>query len=996
MKAVRWMSLVALVLLVTSAALGQGQITGNLTGTVTSGGVPLPGVTVTVSSPNLQGTRDTVTDASGNYNFVGLPPGRYSVTMELEGLQTANRTAQVTLSGTARADAELNVSAVTEAITVTASAPAVVETTEVQSNFQQEDINQLPVGRNPVAIANLAPGVTNNGPGNAMIISGGMSYDNLILVDGSTIQDNVRGTARPLYIEDAIQETTVLTGAVSAEFGNFTGGVVNSITRSGGNEFHGSIRDSLSNPTWTESTAFGESQGEDEIANIFEGTFGGYILKDRLWFFGAGRSSETTAAAARGPNILGTTQQIFSTSTNRRYEVKLTGQVAPSHNLVGTYLNNPLKGTNDVQIPVWEEEAIDPSIEQGEDFRSVNYSGVFTNNFMGEVNWSRRTFEFIGFGGDDPDIYGGTPLRSSFSSASLNGIANAPWFCGVCDTESRDTERTTAKLTYFHGTKGLGTHNIIGGAERYTELMVSNNWQSASGMTVWMYNTPPVRQSNGQVLFTWGPGDSVESFRVDNPSLGSDLTSNSFFVNDKWDLNRNFSFNLGLRYDNTQANDQAGNPTADESSFSPRLGVTYDPTGRGRFRLGATYGRFVGRLAEGVQGAGSNAGDPNWYGWYAPEGTPTFTGTSAEVVRYAIDWWLANGGFNLQQNPPTDVSIGGVSTQLQGSIAAPGMNEWTIGAGFQYSPNGYFRVDLINRDWDNFYVARTTGERVTLPGGGVADLTVVGNSDQLERHYRGIQLQANQRLFNRFNLGGSYTLSKLEGNAEAEGTSAGPSTTGGWIFQYPEYQGFEQNLPVGYLSADQRHKLRAWVSYDQPLGPIGTLNFSLLQRFDSGTPYSVVGTLARPTPTSPVSYVSPPQTVQYYFSNRGERRWDDVSRTDLAVNWELPIRGVGLFIETEVLNVFNQQQQIGGATTVITSRNTTPACGGGTVRCQAFNPFTDTPVEGVNYALLTPDVAATLRSRGFTIPESQVFGSPISSSSYQLPRTYQLSLGVRF
>ena len=981
-----------LVLLTALGAFAQGVVTGSLTGTVTTDGAPLPGATITVTSPALQGQRTAVSDANGNYNLVGLPPGAYTVKVELEGMTTVTRKLQVTLSGTARADAALKLSTVSEAITVTAAAPAVIETTEVQSNFQKKDIDNLPIGRGVVAVANLAPGVTNNGPGGAMQISGGMSSDNLIMVDGATVQDNVRGTARPLYIEDAIQETTVLSGAISAEFGHFTGGVVNSVTKSGGNDFSGSLRSNLSTQAWTAQSAAKEARPASKIDKVYEGTFGGRIVRDRLWFFLAGRSVKSTAPA-RYPAFVGTNVPIYTGTDNPRYETKFTGQITPQHSVMLNYLVNNLKATNDVQMPAWDATAIDPNIENREDFRSLHYSGIFSNNLLGEVNLSQRQFKFVGLGGDSTDAYAGTPLRTYFSNAAYNGIANSPWFCGVCDNETRDAKLGTAKLTYFVGTKSFGTHNLVAGAERYQELLKSNNYQSASGLTVWIYNNFPVRQPDGTVQFSWGPGDSVESYRVDNLSLGSDLRTDSFFVNDKWDLNKYLSFNLGARYDKTKAVDQAGNPTANENSVSPRLGVTYDPTGNGRFRVGATYGKYVGRLSEGVQDSGSNAGSPNWYGWYY-EGEDTFTGTAAQVVKHAVDWWQTHGGFDMIKNPPTDSNIKGLTTVLDGSLKAPGMNEFTLGAGFQYSQNGFVRADIIDREWNNFYVIRTDQQtgRVTQPNGLPADRSTVGNSNDLSRTYRALQLQAQQRLFTRYTLGGSYTYSKLRGNVEGENSGSGPITTGGWIFQYPEYQGFAQNNPIGYLSGDQRHKVRIWAATDFSLGRFGTLTPSILQRYDSGAPYSAYGTLARPTPTSSVSYVSAPQTVGYYFGERGSYRFDNVSRTDLSINYRVPVAGgVELFVKGDLMNTFNEQAQIGGATTVITPRNTTKACGNGTVRCAAFNPFTDTPVEGVNYAILTPELAQKLG-----LAPSLAFGAPSGAAYYQLPRTYQFSLGVRF
>jgi hypothetical protein len=977
MKFSRFLAVLAMMLLASVSVLAQSSVTGTLTGSVTSDGAPLPGATITATSPQLQGSRTAVSDANGNYNIAALPPGDYTVRIELQGLQTVTRTTRVTLSGTARVDADLKVSAVTESITVTASAPAVMETTEVQTNYQKEQIDNLPVARNVTAIALLSPGVTSNGPRNAVQISGSFANDNLIVVNGANIQENLRGQARPLFIEDAIQETTVITGAVSAEFGRFTGGVISSITKSGGNEFSGSLRDSLTKPSWTAVSAANEPEAPGDLSHTYEGTLGGRIIRDRLWFFTAGRVSNVDGNSG---NYILTKETIPSTTENTRYEVKLTGQVTPNHSLMVNYLDNPLESTNNNQLGIYEPSGLDPSIEQEEDFKAARYSGIFTNNLLGEVNYSERTFVFVGFGGTNTDIYAGTPL---IQVAGGRGVANAPYFCGSCDDEHRDNELLTAKLTYFLGTKSLGTHNIVGGYEDYNEFRLSNNYQSPTNLTVWIYSEQAHLNAAGQHIYTFTEGDTVEYYPVNIPSIGSDLTTRSLFFNDKWDLNANFSFNLGARYDQTEAVDSQGNPTADDSQFSPRLGATYDILGNGRFKVNASYAKYVGRLAETVQGAGSAAGDP-WGIYFYYTGAP-ITGTASEVVHQVIDWFQANGGTdfaNWQGEESPTLNIGGVSTRLAGKLKSPGVDEWTIGGGVQISPNAYVRADYINRDWNNYYVSMTnqqTGAVVEPITGAPSDLTLISNTDLLDRKYKAVQLSANSRWFNRLNIGGNYTWSELTGNAEGEGTAGGPQSEGGWIFEYPEYQGFAQNRPDGFLSGDQTHKLRVWAAMDFPLGPAGVLNVSVLQRFDSGTPYNVsFSAAAQPDPnatnivnpgespnTARFGYWSRPSTVTYFIEERGSRRWDDVSSTDVALNYRLPISVVQLFVEGELINAFNEQAQINGVTTI--TRTSTP-----------FNPFTTTPVEGTHYTFASN------------------YGAARNALDYQLARTYRVSLGVRF
>ena len=142
----------------------------------------------------------------------------------------------------------------------------------------------------------MAPGVHPTGPAGAFSFGGSVSFENLFLLNGVSINENIRGQAFDTAIEDAIQETTVANGGVSAEFGRFSGGVVNIITKSGGNRFSGSFRESLNNDKWrtltpfeTERLATTPEPRIDNVVPTYEYTLGGPIMRDRLWFFTSGR-----------------------------------------------------------------------------------------------------------------------------------------------------------------------------------------------------------------------------------------------------------------------------------------------------------------------------------------------------------------------------------------------------------------------------------------------------------------------------------------------------------------------------------------------------------------------------------------------------------------------------------------------------------------------------------------------------------------------------------
>src|SRR6266508_6287159 len=157
----RFTVIAAVVALIAVSAFAQGT-TATLTGTVTTGGKALPGATITVSSPALIGTRTAVSGSNGDYNIPALPPGDYTVKVELEGMQTLTRKTRLSLAETSRVDADLKVTSMSEAITVTASAPAVMESPQIAANFTKATMEKLPVPRTITSAVDLTPGAGAN------------------------------------------------------------------------------------------------------------------------------------------------------------------------------------------------------------------------------------------------------------------------------------------------------------------------------------------------------------------------------------------------------------------------------------------------------------------------------------------------------------------------------------------------------------------------------------------------------------------------------------------------------------------------------------------------------------------------------------------------------------------------------------------------------------------------------------------------------------------
>ena len=222
---------------------------------------------------------------------------------------------------------------------MTAATPSLLTRRGGGANIRTAEIEMLPTGRTPSLVAELAPGLTNNTPNvNQVTISGAIAYDNVFLLDGVDIGDNLFARPDDLFVEEAILETQVLTSAVSAEYGRFSGGVVNAVTKRGGNMFSGSVRSNLTNAAWTDETPFEKAAGQkrqSKMDRYYEGTFGGPLREDRAWFFFSGRtqSSNTSLTLAQ------TAAPFQQTDDQQRWDLKITAKPMTNQTVQVQYLD---------------------------------------------------------------------------------------------------------------------------------------------------------------------------------------------------------------------------------------------------------------------------------------------------------------------------------------------------------------------------------------------------------------------------------------------------------------------------------------------------------------------------------------------------------------------------------------------------------------------------------------------------------------------------------
>lgn len=915
MKHVRLLTASWLLLFVSSSAaavLAQGVQSATIRGVVNDQqGLPVPGVVVTAASPALQGVRSGVTDTDGSYVFRTLPPGQYTITFELSNFESISREVTLPLGLTIEQNVTMVPSGVAESVDVVATIPAPIATPIVGANYTHDELDTLATSRTLAGIAQLAPGLTDVTPNTGQVsINGAFAFDNVFMINGVDVNDNLFGSPQNLFIEDAIQETQVLTSGITAEYGRFSGGVVNAITRSGGNTFSGSGRLNLSNPSWSTETPFEVQNGtehKDTVNQSWEGTFGGPLMRDRLWFFAAGRYENLETSKTLRTTGIGFTQ----TDLDKRAELKLTGSISPNHTLAGGFVNSPLKQTSRPSFSF----AIDPATlddrQLPNSYYYTNYNGVVSSNMLVEARYSQRTFEFQDSGGSSTAI-----IDSPFITLTQAlGLYNAPYF-DASDGEHRNNRQLTGNLTYF--TEGSGRHEIKTGYEWYRSQDTGGNSQSATGYVFDAdYLTgpdgSPVLDAAGRLMPVFEP----DAAYIENwiPLKGAELNvdTQSVFAQDHWTINPYLSADVGVRFEHVRSKATGGVLGVDTDTVVPRLALAYDLNGDGRYVAHVTYGHYSGRYNEAQIGANNNVANPDIL-------LGIYEGPSGAGRDFAPGFDPANYVTIFGRFPTANVTIGD-------GLSSPITKEFTTSLGAQVSDRGYVEGTYVFRRTNNFiedFISIDNGTTNVVRDGfdvGTFTNSVYRNSDFATRRYQGLLFQGRFNVTPSWSVNGHYTLMlQDEGNYEGEATNQ-PGLVS-VIGDYPEIFTEMQHYPIGRLQDFQRHKLRVWSIYSFDMGRYGDASVSGLWRVNSGQIYSLRAdgqdiTDEQLAILDAAGYPDSPSDQSIYYSPRGSEFFKGSGLFDTSFNYNVPLfRSLRPWVKVDVFNLFNNLKQIAWDVTV--------------------------------------------------------------------------------
>ncbi len=748
------LAVVGALLMVTSV---QAQTTtGRLIGTVVDDtGGALPGVTVTISSPVLIGGAQTkITDGAGDFSFIGVAPGDYAVKVDLSGFVSQERTeVKVPLGGAASIIIEMPMGTFGGEIEVMAETP-VVDPTQVNTGIvlDQKYLQDSAVGsgnRQYQSVLSQAPGVS--GGGNPRVF-GSSQRENAYYVDGVNTTDPVTATFGTNFNFDAIQEIQFQTGGFEAEYGMATGGIVNLVTKSGGNQFNGTLDIRYRNDSFNTSGDHFDASTQDTAFQDIGLTLGGPIVRDTLWFFVSYEYVKSEATPTGSPNT-------------REFEgnyplAKLTWQIDPSWRMTAKYTADPAEIANsNASFNVAAESGAFQ--EQGSDIYSAELSAVLTDSLLWNTSAGIYRSELNSY-----------PMNGDLSLVAHNDAITGEWYNSYQNQQysTRDRDEIKTDLTWFVDDLA-GSHEFKGGLGYQALTFASGNCNTgtpggatcaeAGASGVWYQELPG--------------GQPYVMNEIVAAGLSEDTgTIGSLYVQDAWRVMPNLTLKLGVRYDQAKYDNDTGAQVADLNKVQPRIAAAWDITGDAKNVVRANWGQYMHPNSTTLPSfVNSNATGGGW--WLS---CSYFTGFDAETCQA----FAASRGFGWRTDPENQDPAGWLLTPANTFGAEPNQLDPDLKAVYVDQLILAYERAVGNRASIEFtYVDKTTKDMFedtcngNWPGpaseGSDCSYFVMANLPELSRDYQAFMVKYENRTFNWLTLMTSYTYSESKGSQEDRNAS---------------------------------------------------------------------------------------------------------------------------------------------------------------------------------------------------------------------------------
>ncbi|MBN2054802.1 TonB-dependent receptor [bacterium] len=834
----------------------RAGLTGVLTGKVTSAdGTPLPGVYVVVRSPDIQGSRDQYTGETGTFRFVELPPATYSIQAELVGSTDFTPVAveglKVTVNRTTRQDLVLKIN--TELTVEVVGEKVIIDpgSATMSTTVDRDFTDRLP--RSEQFQQSFAMTAGSNGAGNVRV-HGGSQMDNLYLFDGVDTTDPVTSTFAANINADAIKEVEVQTAGATAEYGRFTGGLVNVITKSGGNNFNGSLRLKYVNQDWHAESKHGEL-GDSDVAYIDPVlTIGGPILRDKLWFFFTYRytdveSTMSTVADSSSTAEEGPFTKVDSSSTWYYPYFKLTFSPSTHHKLVANF-NADSAVIHAADADQTAAPEAQNKQEQGGPFYALEWTYIRSNNlyFVTRFGFADSYIKVIP---EDEDR--DSPSYADYDTGTLYGNYNR-W-------NEEDRRRLSFQTSASKFVTNLwGDHDLKTGFE-YQRLSVDDE---------------DFYTGNAQYTLNQGGYDFLD-LQVSGQELSYSGDYYALYLQDSWSLSSGLTLSPGLRYEYaTFENDVGAEAGTFDTMLAPRFGLTWSLDEAAKTTLRFSAGRYYNAIDLQLPSM-LNQEQQTFEHYRRPSGQP------------GADWEYL-------------YSTGAQPNRLDPDLHPEYTDELTTGVDFLFkdnmalSFNGIYRATRDILEDVGIFLDEDGNE---IPWDDIEDgadysdlIYIVTNPDGAKRDYWGLEAVYRMNT-EKITLLASYTYSVTKGTV----IGGQPGSSGVTRFSgYYDTPSMAENL-YGPLPWDSPHYVKVDTSVALPFGfSVGVKSF-----YRSGYAYS-----KRMTPPDGVYNGS--QQRWYLPEGRGTYRYPDVFNTDVSLQKDFSFGKYGtLTAIADVLNVFDSQ-----------------------------------------------------------------------------------------